>query len=164
MLMCSNCVVRLSPLLCRYFATCSLSSLSSKSCLSFSSGLGNSLQTAFPSSSNVLQSKIVTGTLHYYILFNKFSFLVFSTSHSRSFRTSSKRDKKDYYDVLGIQKTANAKDVKKAYYTVCFFHIRLLKMIRLLLFSLQNNIIRIQQKRKIQRLQKSFKKCLKLMK
>ena len=49
--------------------------------------------------------------------------LVFSIGQTRSFRTSGKLDKKDYYDVLGLPKTATAKDVKKAYYTVCFFSI-----------------------------------------
>jgi len=117
MLLCSNCVVRLSPLLCKYLATCSLSTtLSSKPYLS----LGTSLRTSLL---NPSQSKIYTGRSNFDNWFQSFSlfFLVFSISHSRSFHTSNKRDKKDYYEVLGIPKTANAKDVKKAYYTVCFF-------------------------------------------
>ncbi|CAF5188358.1 unnamed protein product, partial [Rotaria sp. Silwood1] len=51
----------------------------------------------------------------------------FSTIHSRSFHTSNKLDKKDYYEVLGIPKTATAKEVKKAYYTVCFIYYLLIK-------------------------------------
>ncbi|CAF1111518.1 unnamed protein product [Adineta steineri] len=100
MLVCSNCAIRLSPVLYKYFATCSLSTLSSKPWLSANNVLGNSNRTNLPNSS---QSKTIT---------------IFPLSHSRSFHTSNKRDKKDYYDVLGIQKTATAKDVKKAYYTL----------------------------------------------
>jgi len=116
MLVCSNCVVRLSPLVCKYFATCSLSS---KSWLSSSKFLGNSIRTNVLNSS---QSNTITGTLIFDLHYNNLPFfLVFSLSHSRSFHTSTKRDKKDYYEVLGIPKTANAKDIKKAYYSVCFF-------------------------------------------
>jgi len=120
MLLCSNCVVRLSPLLCKYLTTYSLATQSSKSWLSFTTGLGNPIRTGFPNSS---QSNIVAGISNSDIYFNNFLFffLVFSISHSRLFHTSSKRDKKDYYEVLGIPKTASAKEVKKAYYTVCFF-------------------------------------------
>jgi len=119
MLLCSNCAVRLSPLLCKYLATCSLSTLSSKPWLSIGTGLGNSIRTAFP---NSLQPKLITGIFNSNIHLNNFSFfLVFPISHSRPFHTSSKRDKKDYYEVLGIPKTANAKDIKKAYYSVSFF-------------------------------------------
>ncbi|CAF4384199.1 unnamed protein product [Rotaria sp. Silwood2] len=100
MLICSNCINRLSPLLCKYITISSLSSLSSKPWLSFHNGLENLIRTNF---SNISQSKIIS---------------VFSTTHSRSFHTSNKRDKKDYYDVLGVPKTATAKEVKKAYYTL----------------------------------------------
>ncbi|CAF0853727.1 unnamed protein product [Rotaria sordida] len=100
MLVCSNCIVRLSPLLYKYITISSLSSLSSKSWLPFNNGLENSIRTNFSNSS---QSKLLT---------------VFSTTHSRSFHTSNKRDKKDYYEVLGVPKTATAKEVKKAYYTL----------------------------------------------
>lgn len=116
MLLCSNCVVRLSPILCKYLATCSLSS---KPGLLFSTGLGSSIRPALPYSS---ESKFVTSMfLVLYLFPYSSSFLVFSLSHSRPFHTSSKRDKKDYYDVLGIPKTASAKDIKKAYYQVSSF-------------------------------------------
>ena len=122
MLLCSNCVVRLSPVLCKYLATSSLSTLPLKSWLPLGTSLGNSIRSTLLSSS---QPNMITGTKcvhhHHHHLHHLFFFLAFSISHSRSFRTSSKRDKKDYYEVLGVPKTASAKDVKKAYYTVSFF-------------------------------------------
>ena len=47
----------------------------------------------------------------------------------RTFHTTRRQDKKDYYDVLGIPKTATAREIKKAYYTVCIFLIVCLKII-----------------------------------
>ncbi|CAF4058654.1 unnamed protein product [Rotaria sp. Silwood2] len=102
MFVCSSYAIRLSPLVSKYFTRCSLSSLVTKPWLSsLGSSFNYTIQTNFPNSSNIKTSKFPT---------------VFSNLHACSFHTSSKRDKKDYYEVLGIPKTATAKEIKKAYY------------------------------------------------
>lgn len=43
-------------------------------------------------------------------------FLFFGPGSARSFQTSSSLFKKDYYDVLGVNKKSDPKEIKKAYY------------------------------------------------
>jgi hypothetical protein len=161
MLVCCNCVVRLSPLLCKYISACSFSSLPTKAWFLSHAGVGNSTRP-------VLQSNILTGQYSRYSprshrLFALFlSSIAFTVSQSRSFRTSNKRDKKDYYDVLGIPKTANAKDVKKAYYTVRLVIVLCSGRKKPPLpssSSWPNSTIRTPRRRKMPQPPRSFKKC-----
>lgn len=42
--------------------------------------------------------------------------ICFVSDGSRSFHTSPRVFKKDYYDILGVKKTSDPKEIKKAYY------------------------------------------------
>lgn len=64
MFVCSNCVIRLSPLVSKYFGRYSLSNLASKPWLFLSGGLANPIRTHFSNSSNVKTLKSAAGTLY----------------------------------------------------------------------------------------------------
>ncbi|UJR25949.1 hypothetical protein I4U23_007297 [Adineta vaga] len=94
-------LIRPSSLAVRYFTRCFLTNLTSKSRQLFQNDLLNSIQSHLINITSVktLASSSITSNLH-----------------TRTFHTSSRRDKKDYYEALGLAKTASAKEIKKAYY------------------------------------------------
>lgn len=50
--------------------------------------------------------------------------------HARSFHTTNRHlaAKRNYYDVLGVPKNSSAKDIKKAYYQVCFVFVYIISI------------------------------------
>lgn len=123
MLTCLNYAIRLSPVASKYFVKYPLTNLASTSCIILRSNLVNSIHTHFLNTSNVTSSRFTTGTSYSnFLLLLIIIFTVVSFNlHTRAIHTTSKRDKRDYYEVLGIPKTATAKEIKTAYYTVCIF-------------------------------------------
>lgn len=104
--------LRLSTRVCRYLPISSLTNLASNPWLSNEQLLRPSKTARLSLIAGKLSSSKMRSCLLIFLL-------GVINSSSRSFQTSSRRDKRDYYEVLGIPKSATARDVKKAYYSVC---------------------------------------------